>query len=64
MCRQSDIEVIIVKLVQGLVLVQGSAIARAGGDALPGFQDGETVTFTQNIDKAGPAVKSGLKREG
>ena len=40
MRRQSDIEVIIVKLVQGLVLVQGSAIARAGVMPFPGSKTG------------------------
>ena len=63
MRRQSDIEVIS-QVGSRFSFSTRLCNCPGGGDALPGFQDGETVTFTQNIDKAGPAAKSGLKREG
>ena len=50
MRRQSDIEVIIVKLDQGLVLVQGSAFIRAGVMPFPGSKTGRP-SLSRNIDK-------------
>ena len=55
MRRQSDIEDIIVKLDQGLVLVQGSAIARAGVMPFPGPKTEGDRHITQNIHKLNQA---------
>lgn len=57
MRRQSDIEVIIVKLDQGLVLVQGSAFIRAGVMPFPGSKTGDRHFHATLISRPGWEVR-------
>ena len=64
MRRQSDIEVIIVKLDQGLVLVQGSAFIRAGVMPFPGSKTGDRHFHATLISRPGWEVRPELDKEG